>query len=288
MKLRNHKYLMIILISLLSNTLWSQHEIPEDFCITNEELKLYNLINDYRKSNGKSEIPLSKSLSYVAKLHVNDLHVNRPDTADCNLHSWSDKGDWTQCCYGRDIFNNTCMTAKPKELTDYPGPGYEITFWESVDADPEIVVGLWTSAKASDDLILNLDIWSEKDWKALGVGIMKGYAVVWFGAAADVVEGVKICFDDNPAVSLLDRAAFHKKKQAVPAVFHLIIASHKDMESAQNEVNYYKSRGFRNPSVVTSGENFRVSLGNYPSYEDAMNAKKSLNDRYSKAWILKQ
>jgi hypothetical protein len=284
-----HTYFFILLFGFLSVNLSAQHKIPEDFCITNNELKLYNLINDYRKANNKDEIPLSKSLSYVAKLHVNDLLINRPDTAECNLHSWSDKGDWTQCCYGRDIFNNTCMTSKPKELTSYPASGYEIAFWESVDAEPEIVLDLWTSANASNDLILNQDIWEEKDWKALGVGMLKGYAVVWFGTEADLIEGVKICFEEKTTQSLLDRVRLHKKKDAkTKEVFHLIIASHKDRESAQKEVNYYKSRGFRNPSIVTSGENFRVSLGNYPTYEEAVSAKKSLSERYSKAWILKQ
>ncbi len=265
----------------------AQHIIPDDFCITSEELKLYNLVNKYRQENKLPEIPLSRNLCYVAKLHVNDLHYNRPDTAHCNLHSWSDQGDWTECCYGRDIFNNTCMTSKPKELTSYPGEGYEIAFWESVDAIPEIVLDLWTSSEASRDLILNRSQWKDKTWKAFGVGILKGYAVVWFGAEPDGSNGVRICNTDQVAGKLIDKIQLAEKPDKSPK-YYLIIASFKDNQSAQAEVNKYKSRGFRTPSVVQSGENFRVSLGTYNTQEEAVSAKKSLGEKYQQAWILKQ
>jgi hypothetical protein len=115
---------LVVLFGIISMGAIAQDQIPDDFCISTNELKLYNLINQYRQEHKLAEVPLSKNLCYVAKLHVSDLQYNRPDTAGCNLHSWSDQGHWAECCYGRNIFNNSCMTAKPKELTDYPGDAY--------------------------------------------------------------------------------------------------------------------------------------------------------------------
>lgn len=283
-------FTIIFLFSLvvLENPVSSQESIPEDFCITADELKLYNLVNKYRQENKLPEIPLSKNLCYVAKLHVSDLHYNRPDTANCNLHSWSDQGHWAECCYGRTKFNNTCMTSKPKELTNYPGLGYEIAFWESVDAIPEIVLDLWKSSSASNDLMLNRDIWKDKAWKAFGVGMLKGYAVVWFGEEPDEQEGVKVCTSGKMAGRLVDKAKEIAEKARPKGIrYYLIIASFKDEATAKSEVTRYKSRGFRTPSVVPSGENYRVSLGNYATQEEAIQAKKSLGDKYQKAWILK-
>ncbi|MCH8903763.1 MAG: hypothetical protein IIA45_07605, partial [Bacteroidetes bacterium] len=42
----------------------------EYHCITAEELKLYRQINDYRKKKGLPSIPLSASLTHVAKTHA--------------------------------------------------------------------------------------------------------------------------------------------------------------------------------------------------------------------------
>jgi hypothetical protein len=281
---------ILVMLLLLPGLAHAQHDITDDFCINFDELKLYNLINSHRKQQGLDEIPLSKNLCYVAKLHVNDLNYNRPDTANCNLHSWSDKGDWLECCYGPSVFNNTCMTSKPKELTTYPGKGYEIAFWESVDAMPEIVLDLWKSSAASNDLILNRGNWKDKPWKAFGVGILKGYAVVWFGADADDEEGVKICNTDDVAGKLQKIVLEGVDAEQSPSgvKYYLIISSWNDMASANAEVKKYKSRGFRRPSVLKSGDNFRVALGNYPTKEKALNAKKSLSEKYKDAWILKQ
>lgn len=277
------------LLGIFSNPVVSQEYIPEDFCISGNELKLYNLINKYRQENKLSEIPLSKNLCYVAKLHVSDLHYNRPDTANCNLHSWSDQGHWAECCYGRTKFNNTCMTSKPQELTTYPGLGYEIAFWESVDAIPEIVLNLWKSSAASNDLILNRNIWEGKNWNAFGVGMLEGYAVVWFGEKPEKEEGVKVCATGKMAGRLVDKAR-EMADQAKPEGirYYLIIASFKDEATAKSELARYKTRGFRSPSVVSSGDNYRVSLGNYATQDEAVKAKKSLGEKYQNAWILKQ
>ncbi len=297
MKNRIRILLIVLPVVLMSTGLLAQHEIPDDFCLSGSELKLYNLINNYRKKSKLPEIPVSRSLCYVAKSHVMDLAVNQPDTADCNLHSWSDKGKWAECCYGREKFNNTCMTSKPAELTNYQGKGYEIAFWENVDADPEVVLELWTSSQASNDLILNNDIWKGKTWKAIGVGIQEGYAVVWFGAESDPEQGVKLCGKNEsvPAAQLAIKkketdttSVANETQTAANEKWYLIISSFDNKETAQKEVQKYIDRGFKSPSVVQSGNNYRVSLGTYDSREKALEVKKRLNPKYKDAWLHKQ
>lgn len=265
----------------------AQEAIPADFCINDTELHLFNLINNFRRERDLAAVPLSPSLCYVARLHVNDLHYHRPDTAQCNLHSWSDQGVWAECCYGRNHFNNTCMTSKPRELTTYNGKGYEIAFWENLDAVPEIVLDLWINEKASREMILNEGIWAENPWKAMGVGMYRGYAVAWFGDLEDDLKGVKICDSAQPAKSLLERVIPVREKPA-EVRYYLIIASYKELRLAEQEVAQLRTRGFRSPSVVISGDNYRVSLGTYPTREEALKAKSTLSERYQKAWLLKQ
>lgn len=272
-----------------------QVAIPADFCISDAELKLFNLINNYRKEQKLPAVSMSKNLCFVAKLHVNDLQTNRPDVGNCNLHSWSDQGSWTECCYGRDPSNSTCMTSKPAELTSYEGKGYEIAFWESLDAVPEVVLDTWLSSTASKDLIVNSGTWKNSTWKALGVGIYKGYAVAWFGEEEDSDKSVKVCDADQPQEQLLLRV-IPMRDSSGPAVaagakgvkYYLIISSFKEKSQAETEVKTLKGRGFKNPSVVTSEGNFRVALGEYDTREQALQAKKKLGERYQAAWVLKQ
>ncbi len=70
------------------------------------------------------------SMTHVAHLHVADLNQHQPDTSICNLHSWSDKGEWTSCCYQAYVPNQNCMWNKPKELTPYKYRGYELAYFD--------------------------------------------------------------------------------------------------------------------------------------------------------------
>lgn len=95
--------------------------------LSDEEKKLYKMIMDYRKAMQLPVIPLSKSLTQVAQIHVKDLADNKPDLGNhCNTHSWSDKGKWSACCYTPDHAQSNCMWGKPRELTSYKGDGFEI------------------------------------------------------------------------------------------------------------------------------------------------------------------
>jgi hypothetical protein len=77
------------------------------------------------------------------------------------------------------------MWNKPRELTSYPGNGYEIASWSSGPNDPGTALSGWRSSPLHNAVILNSGMWARLKWKAIGVGIYGSYAVVWFGEESD-------------------------------------------------------------------------------------------------------
>lgn len=147
-------------------------------------IELVALVNDYRAENALPPIPASPSLCKVATDHVHDLNDNAPHTQPgCNLHSWSDQGPWTACCYTADHAQAQCMWNKPGELTIYPGAGYENA--AAGAGSPAQALDLWKGSPPHNEVILNLGIWANYPWQALGADVYQGYAVLWFGAEPD-------------------------------------------------------------------------------------------------------
>jgi hypothetical protein len=162
-------------------------EAPADPCGTVPsagEQRLYRLLMEYRRAKGLPPIPLSPSLSFVARAHVRDLQ-GHPPTGKCNGHSWSADGAWTPCCYTDDHARAQCMWDKPRELTRYPGNGYEISAWNSGQQDADSALSCWKGSPLHNAVIVNSGVWARIRWKAVGVGIYGSYAVVWFGEEAD-------------------------------------------------------------------------------------------------------
>jgi len=157
--------------------------------LSTEETRLYELVNKYRAENGLSAIPLSSSLTYVAQTHVRDLQ-NYPPSGNCNAHSWSSNGAWSSCCYTPDHAQSQCMWDKPRELTNYPGRGYENAHGGSngYQVTATSAIEGWKRSHGHNAVILNQGTWSKHRWNALGVGIYKGYAVLWFGQEIDPVQ----------------------------------------------------------------------------------------------------
>ncbi len=153
--------------------------------LSSDETQLYKQLMAYRVKVGLPKIPISKALNVVAQTHVRDLYTNKPDQGGCNLHSWSANGKWKPICYTPDHANAKGMWEKPGELTDYKGYGYEIAYWHSAAATPSDAVDGWKKSTGHNELIVNKGIWKTTKWKAIGIGIYKNYAVVWFGEDAD-------------------------------------------------------------------------------------------------------
>lgn len=172
-------------ITILSvSSFYSSSEIN----YSQQERQLYKLVNQYRKSKGLKNIPLSPALTFVAQTHAKDVIDNISNiSGNCNLHSWSKNEAWSACCYTPDHQNATGMWSKPKELTNYPGKGYEISFFISNEKETiaDEALDSWKSSEGHNDVIINQKAWSHKDWNAIGIGIHKGYACIWFGTAID-------------------------------------------------------------------------------------------------------
>ncbi len=190
------KRLLVVCILLVafSGKVYSQKEaevrqLPE-MCLTQTEMELYKLVNEYRVQNGLTEVPLSASLCFVARTHANDQAENFKEGKRCNMHSWSGKGKWSSCCYTPDHKKAKCMWDKPRELTDYVGDGYEISFYStylyaSPEAQAKDILNGWKKSPGHNDVIMNRNIWKNARWQAMGVGVYGEYANIWFGKEED-------------------------------------------------------------------------------------------------------
>ena len=78
------------------------------------------------------------------------------------------------------------MWNKPRELTDYKGNGFEISCGSN-DCCSDFVMTAdyalqsWKKSHGHNVVIINKDSWKNMTWNAIGIGLYKGFAVVWFG-----------------------------------------------------------------------------------------------------------
>ncbi|MFT4855850.1 MAG: hypothetical protein ACI9UV_000218 [Algoriphagus sp.] len=174
----------LVLICFIGSLLGFAQELK----MSTEEEKLYQENMEYRRQNGLPPIALSKALTSVAKSHVEDLGVRESASdSNFNMHSWGEDPKWTSCCYTNAHAQANCMWNKPKEMTSYPGAGYEIAHGGSGSfvATAETAMSGWKRSAGHNSVILNKSGWENKAWKAIGIGIQGAYAVVWFGEERD-------------------------------------------------------------------------------------------------------
>lgn len=168
--------------------------VPEQENLSAREAHLARLINQYRRDNGLGAIPVSRTLTRVARLHVRDLHQYQPQNATDsrglpgNLNSWSDRGNWTSVIYTADHQYAAGMWNKPREISNqvYLGDGFEIAFGaQGHQATPESALAAWIDSPGHQAIIMESGDWQDKHWPAMGVAVYEGYAVVWFGDTED-------------------------------------------------------------------------------------------------------
>lgn len=77
------------------------------------------------------------------------------------------------------------MWDKPKEITGYAAPGFEICVGKARTIEHAFEV--WTKSALHHNVIVNEGIWAQPrwQWKAIGAVYYKGFACGWFGAKAD-------------------------------------------------------------------------------------------------------
>ncbi len=179
-----HRFFSAVIILLLTTM---GPAFAHQVSLSTEESTLYELLESYRAENGLAGIPLSVSLTHTAQTHARDLADHFAFGTSCNMHSWSGNGPWSECCYTEDHAQARCMWEKPGELTDYPDNGYEIAFGGpgGYIATAEAAMEGWKGSHGHNDVMLSNGTWANIPWKAVGVGLHKGFAVIWFGGVTD-------------------------------------------------------------------------------------------------------
>lgn len=178
-------FLFLIVLTLVISGFIKQDSKLKPQPVSEDEAALVEQINAYRKKKGLPSIPWSQNLAIVAQLHATDLQ-QFPPKSPCNMHSWSANGKWKPCCYTPDHKEASCMWNKPKELTGYPGQGFEISAMNT--GENVQWLAQWQRSQAHHQVIINEGIWKGKKWNAMGLAIRKPFAVIWFGFEADSAQ----------------------------------------------------------------------------------------------------
>ena len=186
----------VLLITLLAFQMLTYAAVP-DGCLSPEEKKLAQLINEYRDDNNLPSVLISKSLTQVSQWHTIDLFENSPTGGACNNHSWSAARPdlWTAVCYTADHAHASGMWYKPREITGgtYTDNGFENIYWHSSSATAVGAFTGWKNSRGHRETILEQGIWRGMRWQSMGIGIYKNYAALWFGKAADPQGGASTC-----------------------------------------------------------------------------------------------
>jgi len=279
-------------------------EVPDDFCISETEWKLYRMINEYRRQYDLPPIPLARSLCYVANTHAKDLFFHNPDVEPCNFHSWSDKGPWKAFCYPGDEDKKNSVWDKPKELTGYPGKGFEIVYWENSAVVIDSVITFWRSFDYFNGFLMNTGKWKGRQWNAIGIGICQNYATVWFGEVADL-KGVPYICGQKPANPKSDTTSNNSPKITTPAPpveitkpaaqsastpghYYIIIKSQLPLKEAEKIVQQLLVKDYKQTKILQNGEKIRVSIFDTADRDEALRMLREAKVLYKDAWLLKQ
>jgi hypothetical protein len=285
--------------------------------VSQDEIILYNMINDMRRQGKMQPIPLSSDLCIVAHTHIEDLIKWKPQEKGRSLQSWSNSGNWTSCDDPKDPSGIKCMKSKPKEITGYPGNGYELIFWGEDKATPADAADLWQQVEASSDMILCRGKWKGFQWKALGVGLKDGYAVLWLG---DKIDKKSHESNKNESVAQVPDTKEHRKSKPeseektniksgtenlqkensvneeinTQTVGHqgvryfLIVSSLKTSEAAKSELQRYISKGYPDAFILESESVYRIVIKSFDSETKAKTKLRELRNDFPGIWIFKK
>jgi hypothetical protein len=271
-------YVFGFILIWLPILLYGQKKVPSSYCLHPVEKQLADSINHIRKIHGKKAIPLSVSLCYVARTHVNDLLKHHPDTSICNLSSWSNKGHWKPCCYNRYVTNHECMWRKPKELTSYPYRGYEMAAYSQDNMNIDSIIAMWEVSPEALDMILTKGIWEKKSWACMGIGVNRHYISVWFGQRADRAGKPKMCH----------KTSKNKISKTISHGYYLIYGSFPDYSTAIRAQKRVKAKGFTKAGILKSGKYIRVYLYRSSDFQYIKKERQKWKKKYPGLWILQE
>ncbi len=277
--------ILLFVFTLYSLALFAQQN-QTDVCLNEDEIRLAELINNFRKENKLPPVALSVSLTQVAKTHVYDLQTNNPDTSICSTASWSNKGSWKACCYNPYVLHEECMWDKPKELTSYVYRGYELSYYEERIIQVDSLFALWKTTNEASEMLLTKGAYHDKKWEAMGLAIGENYACVWFGQRIDSKGKPPSCAD-LAKTQLKINATSLVSTQSNDSKYYLIYGSFSNRNDADEAVRRYRNNGFKQAMVLEKASKIRVAIGVYDNLKDAMAAKEKLAPSFNDAWILK-
>jgi hypothetical protein len=289
--MRTISFASLAFLVLLTSKLFGQIQlgtVPENLCLNQNEFLLYKSVNEYRNKLALDAIPLSKSLSYVAKLHARDLSENYPFGEDCNMYSWSDKGEWEPFCYPADQNRNNDIKDKAKEISSYSGKAYEITYWDNTDDTYDKIISFWNSIPYTSAIISNTDKFADIEWKSIGVGIQDGYVLLWFGKAADEETNLVLCETGEQLIGSVDKVEAEKTEETNSNSIqkhYIIIGSYKTRADAETTVKSYMDMGYPNAEVLEHNGKIRVSIDSFNNKEDADASLKQYQEKFKGSWI---
>ncbi len=296
--------------------------VPDSFCISSMEFKLYDMINAYRQRYDLPPIPLSKSLCFVASEHVRDLFFHHPDQGSCNAHSWSDQGNWKPFCYPRDENKKNSVWDKPKELTPYKGKGFEIVYWGSDAAVIDSIITFWKSMDYFNSFLMNTGKWQGTKWNAIGVGIHENYACAWFGELPDPDGEPFVCgqepqkllsqtkdkaervekkepgkekdVDKSATILSPDKAKATKSRvinensNAGKGNYYIIVKSSAPEKELQLFLKDLRIKGYLTSRLIEKNGKQRVSIMEFQDKRKADSALIQVKKTWTDAWILEQ
>lgn len=155
------------------------------------EQEIFKLINDHRKQYNLPALQPSVNLAFVARTYAIDIIENNPDVNSGNMHSWSDKGKWIPVKYTSDHAQAKLMWSKPSEISNYKFNGFEISFGyshpvrQTMTITAQQAVNSWKNSPGHNSVMIQQGAFLNTPMKAMGVGVFKGYACVWFGQQLD-------------------------------------------------------------------------------------------------------
>ena len=297
-----------VLIALSGNAQQPQKQlnaIPANFRISDEEMRLYQMINEYREKYHLPPVPLSVSLCYVASAQVKDLFFNHPDQEPCNLYSWSDKGPWKAFCYPKDENKKNSVWDKPKEITPYKGKGYEIVYWENNPVDIDSVINFWKSVDYFNSFLMNTGKWQGNKWEAIGIGVYENYACAWFGQIPDPngqSQPVIIKADTSAKPSAIKSATPAKppilnsataampsalNSEGKPFTYYIIVKSNVPLKDTVKLMKFFIDKGLPNVRFFSNDGKGRISVFETSKRDDAIAKLKEIKALYKDAWLLK-
>ena len=175
--------------------------LPGD-CATPQELELVALVNEYRVQNVLMPVTPARWLSTTAQWHLWD-RVNNPGAVGgmCSTHSWSANPPtgvfWTPVCWTAG--QSTAMWIKPNEISAgaYTGNGFELTADCGCTMTATQALLQWQGSPAHNPVILQQGVWSGIQFTGVGVAIVDGFAVLWFGDGGPNGGALPACEQDQ-------------------------------------------------------------------------------------------